>query len=140
MSKLYGVPDVGEPKSILDRMIYQKELQERMSKEAADLAEAERKAAAAAARKAKILSRTGALARIPVIGPAIAGGSMGYDLADAIERGEKGDYSGAAIKGLGALGSGMALIPHPLTRAIGTGLGLAAVPAGALNDYLKDIE
>jgi hypothetical protein len=65
---------------------------------------------------------------------------MGYDIADAIERGEQGDYSGAAIKGVGALGSGMALIPHPLTRAIGTGLGLGAIPAGMLNDYLKGKE
>ena len=137
MSKLYGVPDVNEPRSIVDRWIYQRELQERMAKEAAELAAAEQKAAVAAAKKAKIVSRTGALARLPVIGPALAGGSMGYDIADAIERGEQGDYSGAAIKGIGALGSGMALIPHPLTRAIGTGLGLGAIPAGMLNDYIK---
>jgi hypothetical protein len=137
MSKLYGVADVGEPTALLDRMIYQKELQERTAKQAAELAAAEQKAAIAAAKKAKTVSRVGALARIPIIGPTIAGGSMGYDIADAIERGEQGDYSGAAIKGIGALGSGMALVPHPLTRAVGTGLGLASIPAGMLNDYLK---
>jgi hypothetical protein len=111
-----------------------------MAKEAADLAAAEQKAAIAAAKKAKIVSRAGALARIPIIGPTIAGGSLGYDIADMIERGEAGDYRGAAIKGVGALGSGMALIPHPLTRAIGTGLGLASIPAGMLSDYYKDKE
>lgn len=137
MSKLYGVADVGEPTSLIDRMIYRKELQERMAKEAADLAAAEQKAAIEAAKKAKIVSRVGALARLPVVGPMLAGGSMGYDIADAIERGEQGDYSGAAIKGIGALGSGMALVPHPITRAVGTGLGLASIPAGMLNDYLK---
>jgi len=137
MSKLYGVADVGEPTALLDRMIYRRELEERMAKEAAARAAAEQKAAIEAAKKAKIVSRTGALARLPIIGPALAGGSMGYDIADAIERGEQGDYSGAAIKGIGALGSGMALIPHPLTRAIGTGLGLGAIPAGMLNDYIK---
>ena len=140
MSKLYGVPDVGEPTSIIDRMIYRKELQERMAKEAAELAAAEQKAAIAAAKRAKTVSRVGALARIPIIGPTIAGGSLGYDIADMIERGEGGDFRGAAIKGVGALGSGMALIPHPLTRAIGTGLGLASIPAGMLSDYYKDKE
>jgi len=140
MSKLYGVPDVGEPTALLDRMIYRKELQERMAKEAADLAAAEQKAAIAAAKRAKTVSRVGALARIPIIGPTIAGGSLGYDIADMIERGEAGDYRGAAIKGVGALGSGMALVPHPLTRAIGTGLGLASIPAGMLSDYYRDQE
>ena len=134
MSKLYGVPEAGE--SLLDTML-------RKKKEAAIIAEEalkQEKVAQAAAKRANMISKTGALARLPIIGPAIAGGSMGYDIADAIERGEKGDYSGAAIKGLGALGSGMALVPHPLTRAIGTGLGLAAIPAGMLNDYLKGEE
>jgi len=140
MSDLYGVADVGEPTALLDRMIYRKELQERMAKEAADLAAAEQKAAIAAAKRAKTVSRVGALARIPIIGPTIAGGSLGYDIADMIERGEAGDYRGAAIKGVGALGSGMALVPHPLTRAIGTGLGLASIPAGMLSDYYRDQE
>lgn len=140
MSKLYGVADVGEPTSLVDRMIYRRELQERMAKEAADVAAAEQKAAIAAARKSKIVGRAGALARLPIIGPVLAGGSIGYDLADAMERGEQGDYSGAAIKGIGVLGSGMALVPHPLTRAIGTGLSLGSIPAGMLNDYLKDNE
>jgi hypothetical protein len=140
MSKLYGVADVGEPKSIVDRMVYRRELQERMAKEAAEVAAAEQKAAIAAARKSKIVGRAGALARLPIVGPVLAGGSMGYDIADAMERGEQGDYSGAAIKGIGALGSGMALIPHPLTRAIGTGLSLGSIPAGMLNDYLKEGE
>jgi len=138
MSKLYGVADVGEPTALLDRMIYRRELEERMAKQAAELAAQEQKAAIAAAKKAKVVSRAGALTRIPVVGPMLAGGSMGYDIADAIERGEQGDYSGAAIKSIGALGSGMALVPHPLTRAVGTGLGLASIPAGMLNDYLKN--
>jgi hypothetical protein len=140
MSKLYGVADVGEPTSLVDRMVYRRELQERMAKEAAEVAAAEQKAAIAAARKSKIVGRAGALARLPIVGPVLAGGSMGYDIADAMERGEQGDYSGAAIKGIGALGSGMALIPHPLTRAIGTGLSLGSIPAGMLNDYLKEGE
>ena len=70
-------------------------------------------AAAEAAKRANMISKTGALARIPIIGPAIAGGSMGYDIADLIERYEKGDTSGAVIQGIGALGSGLAMIPHP---------------------------
>jgi hypothetical protein len=84
-----------------------------------------------------MISKTGALARIPIIGPAIAGGAMGYDIADLIERYEQGDTSGAVIQGIGALGSGLAMVPHPIPRAIGTVMGAGAVPAVMLNDYLK---
>jgi hypothetical protein len=131
LSARYGVPEAGE--SVLDMMLRKKKEGEILAAEALK----EQKAAAEAAKKANMISKTGALARIPIIGPAIAGGSMGYDIADLIERYEKGDTSGAVLQGIGALGSGLAMVPHPLTRAAGTVMGAGAIPAVMLNDYLK---
>ena len=131
LSARYGVPEAGE--SILDMMIRKKKEGEILAQEALK----QEKTAQAAAKRANMFSKTGALARIPIIGPAIAGGSMGYDIADLIERYEKGDTSGAVIQGIGALGSGLAMIPHPIPRAAGTIMGAGAIPAVMLNDYLK---
>lgn len=131
LSNLYGIPEKGE--SILDMMIRKKKEGEILAQEALK----QERAAAEAAKRANMISKTGALARIPIIGPAIAGGSMGYDIADLIERYEKGDTSGAVIQGIGALGSGLAMIPHPIPRAAGTIMGAGAIPAVMLNDYLK---
>ena len=131
LSARYGVPEAGE--SVLDMMLRKKKEGEILAAEALK----EQKAAAEAAKRANMISKTGALARIPIIGPAIAGGSMGYDIADLIERYEKGDTSGAVLQGIGALGSGLAMVPHPLTRAAGTVMGAGAIPAVMLNDYLK---
>ena len=131
LSARYGVPEAGE--SILDMMLRKKKEGEILAQEALK----QERAAAEAAKRANMISKTGALARIPIIGPAIAGGSMGYDIADLIERYEKGDTSGAVIQGIGALGSGLAMIPHPIPRAAGTIMGAGAIPAVMLNDYLK---
>jgi hypothetical protein len=131
LSARYGVPEAGE--SVLDMMLRKKKEGEILAQEALK----QEKTAQAAAKRANMISKTGALARIPIIGPAIAGGSMGYDIADLIERYEKGDTSGAVIQGIGALGSGLAMIPHPIPRAAGTIMGAGAIPAVMLNDYLK---
>jgi len=131
LSARYGVPEAGE--SVLDMMLRKKKEGEILAQEALK----QERAAAEAAKRANMISKTGALARIPIIGPAIAGGSMGYDIADLIERYEKGDTSGAVIQGIGALGSGLAMIPHPIPRAAGTIMGAGAIPAVMLNDYLK---
>jgi hypothetical protein len=87
----------------------------------------------------KIISRTpesvqrvgravaGAGSKIPKwLGRGVAGASAGYQGVDAANRFKQGDYLGGAISGLGALGSGAALIPHPLTRGIGTVVGAGA--------------
>ena len=129
----WGLQRPGEPEDIYKRMLYKAELQKKVEQEAmARAAQLEKEAI-----KANKISKMGTLARIPFIGPAIAGGSAGYDIADAIDRYEHGDTSGAVIQALGGLGSAAALIPHPMTRAIGTGVGMSAVPAVMLNDYLK---
>jgi hypothetical protein len=123
MSKMWGVPERGE--SLMDMLYRKQKTAEQLAKEAA---------------RNKMLDKIGFISKVPVIGPAIAGGSAGYDIADMIDRYEKGDTSGAVIKGIGGLGSLAAMVPHPLTRAVGTGLGLLSIPAGMANDYLKEKE
>ncbi len=123
MAKMWGVPERGE--SLMDMLSRKQKANEQLAKEAA---------------RQKMLERIGYVSKIPVIGPAIAGGSAGYDIADMIDRYEKGDTSGAVIKGIGGLGSLAALIPHPVTRAVGTGLGVLSIPAGMINDYVKEKE
>jgi hypothetical protein len=123
MSKMWGVPEAGE--SLMDMLYRKQKTAEQLSKEAA---------------RNKMLDKIGFISKVPVIGPAIAGGSAGYDIADMIDRYEKGDRSGAVIKAIGGLGSLAAMVPHPLTRAVGTGLGVLSIPAGMVNDYFKEGE
>ena len=68
------------------------------------------------------------------LGRALAGGSAAYQGVDAYNRFKNDDYLGGTIGTLGAIGSGAALIPTPITRVFGTGVGIGA---GGLN-YLLD--
>jgi len=78
---------------------------------------------------------------MPVLGPAFTGALGGYSAVtqanDASERLNRGDYLGAGISGIGALGSAAAVIPHPLTRGIGGGLAMAAPMANMIVDYMR---
>ena len=78
---------------------------------------------------------------IPVIGSGLTGALGGYSavtqVEDAAQRFNQGDYLGAGISGVGALGSAAAVIPHPLTRGIGGGLAMAAPMANMIVDYMR---
>lgn len=74
------------------------------------------------------------LSRSPVITGALTGAGIASGAQEASSRYQQGDIPGALIAGAGAVGSGMAAIPHPLTRAIGSGVAIAS-PAGL---YLLD--
>jgi hypothetical protein len=65
----------------------------------------------------------------------LGGGAMSG--TEAMNRYDNGDNVGAAIAGLGALGAGASLIPHPATKAIGTGVALASPLALEAYDYLR---
>jgi hypothetical protein len=56
---------------------------------------------------------------------------------DARQRYSQGDYVGAGISGVGALGSAAAVIPSPWTRGIGGGLAMAAPMANMIVDYMR---
>ena len=78
---------------------------------------------------------------IPVLSPALTGALGGYGAVtladDASQRLDRGDYVGAGISGVGALGSAAAVIPHPATRIVGGGLALAAPMANMIVDYMR---
>ena len=73
----------------------------------------------------------------PWLARGAAGASLGYQAADAYNRLMAGDIRGGIVGGLGAIGSGLAFIPHPLTRGVGTAM---AVGAPMLNEMLDKPE
>lgn len=90
----------------------------------------EEEAAKKAASKAKSIS-TKAMGLISspvgkVVNKAVGLGGAGYELGDAIDRGNKGEYGRAAISGLGALGSAASLLPHPVAKLGGAAIGIGA--------------
>tara|TARA_R110000868_G_C10923742_1_gene765882 strand:- start:1035 stop:2243 length:1209 start_codon:yes stop_codon:yes gene_type:complete len=77
------------------------------------------------------------LGRIP-LGSTLVGASGGMDIAEAAQRASKGDIVGAAIKGVGGLGSLATLIPHPAPRLIGGALALGAMPAEYIYEMMEE--
>lgn len=72
----------------------------------------------------------------------VAGAGAGLSFYDALERWNEGDRSGAVIAALGGIGGLAAAVPPigPVglgVKAIGTGLGLASIPAQYINDVIK---
>jgi hypothetical protein len=74
---------------------------------------------------------------VPWLGRGLAGAGAGFQGADAYNRFQQGDYPGATISGLGALGSAASFIPTPMTRFGGAAIGLGAE---ALNTYLDSLK
>ena len=79
--------------------------------------------------------------KAPMIASGLGGALGGYGAVtmadDANQRLQKKDYLGAAVSGLGALGSAAAVVPHPLTRIIGGGLAMASPAANLLIDQMR---
>jgi len=73
-----------------------------------------------------------------ILGGALAGAGAGFGGQEAVDRYKKGDYLGAGIAGAGALGSVASAIPHPLTRGIGTAVGMASPLALSLLDRIHN--
>lgn len=77
----------------------------------------------------------------PMVGSGLGGALGGYGavtMADeANQRMQNKDYLGAAVAGLGALGSAAAVIPHPVPRIIGGGLAMASPAANLLIDQMR---
>ena len=74
------------------------------------------------------------------LGRGVAGGSLGFGAADAYNRAQTGDTTGAIISGLGALGSGVALLPHPLAKVVGTAVGGGAAGLNVYRDKQREKE
>jgi hypothetical protein len=74
---------------------------------------------------------------VPRIATGLGAFGAGYEGAEAYNRYKHGDYPGAVISGVGALGSAASLLPHPIPKAVGTGLAMASPFALQAYDYLK---
>lgn len=115
--------------------------------EAAQKAEAARRAAALGQGASSLPAPVQAAGRFiggaaqsgvtPYLGRALAGAGAGFQGADAYNRLQQGDIPGAAISGLGALGSAAAFIPTPVTRFGGAAVGIGAE---MLNQYLDSLK
>ena len=79
------------------------------------------------------------LGKIP-LGSTLAGYSGGVDIAEALQRYEKGNLGGALIKGVGGLGSLASMIPHPIPRLVGGALALGSIPAEYAYQIVKENE
>lgn len=91
------------------------------------------------ARRAMDVGRN--VMKAPMVGSGLGGALGGYGAVtmadDANQRMQKKDYLGAAVAGLGALGSAAAVIPHPVPRIIGGGLAMASPAANLLIDQMR---
>lgn len=76
-------------------------------------------------------------APLGVLGRGAVGLGAGIQGADAMNRFNAGDTSGAIISGLGAIGSAAAMAPHPIARIGGTAVGMGAEALNAFLDSLK---
>jgi hypothetical protein len=64
----------------------------------------------------------------------------GAEGTEAYNRFRQGDYPGAAISGLGALGSAASMLPNPLVRGVGMAAGAISPLMLQGYDYLKNRE
>jgi hypothetical protein len=81
------------------------------------------------------------MTKLPPVSGAVFGslGALGTvsGAEDTMNRVSQGDYLGGAISGLGAAGSAASMIPHPMTRAVGSGLAMASPAALMVLDKMR---
>jgi hypothetical protein len=77
-------------------------------------------------------------APLGVVGRGVVGLGAGMQGADALNRYNAGDTSGAVISGIGALGTTAAMAPHPVPRIVGTAVGMGAEGLNMFLDKLKN--
>ena len=73
----------------------------------------------------------------PVAGRGLVGAGAGIQATDAYNRLAQDDYLGAAIGGIGSLGSAAMLLPHPAAKVVGGAIGIGAESLNQYIDYLK---
>lgn len=73
----------------------------------------------------------------PLLGRGLVGAGSGMQFADMLNRNEMGDTTGAAISGIGGLGTAASLFPYMPARVLGTGVGLTAEAINAYRDAMR---
>jgi hypothetical protein len=89
------------------------------------------------------LQRAGSvMTKMPPVSGAVFGslGALGAvsGAEDTVNRLNQGDYLGGAIAGLGAAGSAASIVPHPMTRVIGSGMAMASPAALMVLDKMRE--
>lgn len=131
MAELYGIPGPDEPTALVDRLIER-------SRNAPIMGESRPAPEPQGEPPRRPGGRLGSVIKGSTMG-ALGGLGAGYSGYEAKERFEAGDYPGAAISGLGALGGVAAMAPHPMIRYPGLAIEMAAPVAIELYDrYLRD--
>jgi len=77
------------------------------------------------------------LSRYPFLRGSVLGGIGGLDIANAIQSARNRDIPQAAISGAGGAGALASMIPKVLPRVIGSGVGLASIPAQFVYEAIK---
>jgi hypothetical protein len=77
--------------------------------------------------------------KIP-FGSTLAGLGAGLDAAEAAQRYQEGDFGGAGISGISALGQAAMLAPHPVPRLGGALATAAAMPADYIYKMMRENE
>lgn len=115
-TQMWGPKGPGEPASLVDRLIQRGQTAEQASSP---------------------LGKAGAILKSPIVSKGLAGAGAGFSGNEALTRYQAGDYPGAAIAGAGALGSLASMVPHPVTRAVGTAAGMASPAALMVLDKMR---
>ena len=95
-----------------------------------------------AAVKSGLQAAGNVMTKIPPVSGAVFGslGALGAvsGAEDTMNRFNQGDYLGGTIAGLGAAGSAASMIPHPMTRVVGSGLAMASPAALMVLDKMRE--
>lgn len=131
LARTYGLQAPGEPSQLTERLIER-------SRNAPVMGESRPVPEPQGEPPRRPGGRVGSVIKGSTMG-ALGGLGAGYSGYEAKERFEAGDYPGAAISGLGALGGIAAMAPHPMIRYPGLAIEMAAPVATELYDrYLRD--
>lgn len=135
LTKLFGPLEPGQ--SIADKLLSQSTANEAAAATRASATPAAE--AAAAARLAEAtpgpLSKAASILKSPIVGGAAAGAGAGLSFYEAYQRYLQGDRSGAVIAALGGAGALASMVPG--LGLAGGAVGLASMPALAINDMMK---
>jgi hypothetical protein len=81
-----------------------------------------------------------AVAGSPLVTGVLGGLATAEGVQEYFKRQQEGDIPGQVMAGMGALGGGMTLMPHPVTKAVGAGLGALSPLTLYLYDKMRQRE
>jgi soluble lytic murein transglycosylase-like protein len=129
LSKAQGMTSTPSGVLLPQSVVYEREAQQQAARALAE------KQAASPLNKAMRIGQM-AMNAPPVRGVLAGAGVAGFG-QEGMSRLDAKDPVGAGIAGVGAAGSALSLVPHPMTRGIGTGLSMASPAALMVLDKMR---